>query len=95
MVSNKLYNTVMEGSDPAGVTYSLETIKGLLQEFKAMDNDNDGLVDLDVLKQAYGEQGAEAFEEFFDSTLDKQVSFTEFTSAFIFVQRASGYPNKV
>ncbi|KAE8311222.1 hypothetical protein BDV41DRAFT_578883 [Aspergillus transmontanensis] len=42
MVSNKLYNTVMEGSDPAGVTYSLETIKGLLQEFKAMDDDNDG-----------------------------------------------------
>ncbi|KAB8255675.1 hypothetical protein BDV32DRAFT_141871 [Aspergillus pseudonomiae] len=79
MVSTKLYDTVMGGSDPKDVNYSLETIKGLLGEFKAM---------------AYGEQGAAAFEEFFDSTLDKQVSFTEFTSAFIFVQRASGYPNK-
>ncbi|KAE8375392.1 hypothetical protein BDV26DRAFT_267901 [Aspergillus bertholletiae] len=94
MVSNKLYNTVMEGSDPADISYSLETVKGLLQEFKAMDTDNDGLVDLDVLKQSYGEQGAAAFEEFFDAALDQKVSFTEFTSAFIYVQRASGYPNK-
>ncbi|KAF5857011.1 hypothetical protein ETB97_006438 [Aspergillus alliaceus] len=95
MPSNKLYNEIMEGSDPADVTYSLETVKGLVQEFKTMDVDNDGLVDLTVLKESYGKEGAKAFEEFFDATLDQKVSFTEFTLAFLFVQRAAGYPNKV